>query len=214
MQSENVVNCYDVVAGAYAAELFDELSKKPLDRLLLKQFAAENKDRGKMIDLGCGPGQTTRFLADNGVNNIIGTDLSAGMINKAKELSPGLQFQTADMLDLDFPDESFASAVAFYAIVHFKMEQLAIAFGEIYRVLQPGGQFLLSFHIGDDIIHRDEFFGEQVDIDFYFFQTMAVISLLKECGFGVIDAIERYPYEGAEHPSKRAYIWVQKLTDD
>src|ERR1700731_1539900 len=114
MQSENIVTCYDATAAAYAAELFDELSKKPLDRLLLKQFAADNKHKGKMIDLGCGPGQTTRFLADNGVKDIIGTDLSQGMIAKARELSPNLQFRTADMLNLDFPDKSFASAVAFY----------------------------------------------------------------------------------------------------
>ena len=81
-----------------------------------------------MIDLGCGPGQTTRFLADNGVTDIIGTDLSSGMIAKARELSSDLQFKTADMLKLDFTDDSFASAVAFYAIVHFSIEQLAIAF--------------------------------------------------------------------------------------
>ena len=210
MQSKKIVKCYDATAAAYAAELFDELSKKPLDRLLLTQFAAENKGKGKIIDLGCGPGQTTRFLADNGVKDIIGTDLSQGMIAKARELSPDLEFQTADMLDLDFPDKHFASAVAFYAIVHFTIEELAIAFGEIYRVLQAGGQFLLSFHIGNDIIHRDEFFGEKVDIDFYFFQTTTVIGLLKEAGFSVMDAIERYPYEGAEHPSKRAYLWVRK----
>jgi SAM-dependent methyltransferase len=195
MQSENIVACYDATAAAYAAELFDELSKKPLDRL---------------FDLGCGPGQTTRFLADNGVKDIIGTDLSQGMIAKARELSPNLQFRTADMLNLDFPDESFASAVAFYAIVHFTMEELAIAFGEVYRVLQPGGEFLLSFHIGDDIIHRDEFFGEKVDIDFFFFRTEDILELLKKTGFKIFNAVERFPYEGLEHPSKRAYLWVAK----
>jgi ubiquinone/menaquinone biosynthesis C-methylase UbiE len=210
MDNSRIKKSYDVVADAYAAELFDELSHKPLDRLLLKQFSADNKGKGKMIDLGCGPGQTTRFLADNGAKDILGTDLSAGMIAKAKELSPHLQFQTADMLKLDFPDGSFASAVAFYAIVHFDMEQLAMALGEIHRILQPGGQFLFSFHIGDDIIHRDEFFGEKVDIDFYFFRTAEVIRLLKKTGFAIIDAIERYPYEGHEHPSKRAYLWVEK----
>jgi len=214
MSRENIINCYNTTAGAYAAALFNELAHKPLDRLLLKQFAEENKNKGKMIDLGCGPGQTTRFLADSGVKDIIGTDLSAGMIEKAKELSPDLQFQIADMLKLDFPDGSFASAVAFYAIVHFDAEQLNTAFHEVYRVLKPGGQFLLSFHIGDEIIHRDEFFGEQVDIDFYFFKTNAIVRLLKETGFGIIDAIERYPYEGAEHPSKRAYLWVEKRSGD
>ncbi len=133
------------------------------------------------------------------------------MISKAKELNPGLQFQTADMLKLDFPDQYFAAAVAFYAIVHFNDEQLKTAFAEINRVLAGGGQFLVSFHIGDEIFHRDEFFGVPVDIDFCFFRTEKIIELLKEANFKIIDAIERYPYENAEHPSKRAYLWVEKV---
>ena len=115
------------------------------------------------------------------------------------------------MLSLDFPDGHFAAAVAFYAIVHFNTDQLATAFAEIHRILQPSGQFLLSFHIGTELIHRDEFFGEQVDIDFSFFQTEPVIQLLKTTGFKILDAIERYPYEGVEYPSKRAYLWVEKV---
>jgi ubiquinone/menaquinone biosynthesis C-methylase UbiE len=211
MTQQNIIACYNATAEEYAANLFDELSKKPLDRLLLRQFAAENKAKGKMIDLACGPGQTTKFLAENGVENIIGTDLSPGMITKAKELNPALQFQTADMLKLDFPDQYFASAVAFYAIVHFNDNQLGTAFAEINRVLTVGGQFLLSFHIGDEIFHRDEFFGVAVDIDFCFFRTEKIIELLKGANFKIIDAIERYPYENVEHTSKRAYLWVEKV---
>jgi len=211
MKQQKIISCYNLTAQAYAANLFDELSKKPLDRLLLKQFAAENKGKGEMIDLGCGPGQTTKFLAENGVTDILGTDLSPGMISKAKELNPGLRFQTADMLKLDFPDRYFASAIAFYAIVHFDDAQLKTAFAEINRILINGGQFLLSFHIGDETFHRDELFGILVDIDFFFFQTDKIIELLKEAKFKVIDAIERYPYENAEHPSKRAYLWVEKF---
>jgi len=212
MNQQNVISCYNAAAGEYAANLFDELSKKPLDRLLLTQFAAENKGKGMMIDLGCGPGQTTRFLAENGMDNIIGTDLSPGMVSMATELNPGLQFQTADMLKLDFPGQSFASAIAFYAIVHFDDDQLKTAFAEINRVLIPGGQLLFSFHIGDEVFHRDEFFGVAVDIDFYFFKTEKIIELLKEAGFRIIDAVERYPYENVEHPTKRAYLRTEKIS--
>ena len=210
MESNKVIACYNSTAADYAANLFGELAEKPLDRLLLKQFAAENKDKGKMIDLGCGPGQTTRFLAENGVTDTLGTDISSGMISKAKELNPGLEFQTADILKLPFADQSFASAVAFYAIVHFTEEQLKIAFAEIHRVLIPKGQLLISFHIGEETIHRDELFGIAVDIVFYFFQTENIIELLTQAKFRIIDAIERYPYPNVEHPSKRAYLWVEK----
>jgi SAM-dependent methyltransferase len=210
MIHQNIKACYDAVAEAYAAELFDELSRKPLDRILLASFAAENKGKGTLIDLGCGPGQTTRFLADFGIQNILGTDLSAGMVAKAAMLNPDLKFRAADMLNLDFGDGRFGSVVAFYAIVHFNTEDLTKAFNEIYRVLISGGQFLFSFHIGEDLIHRNEFFGKKVDVDFYFFKTEDILELLKRTGFKVVTALERFPYEGIEYPSKRAYLWVEK----
>jgi len=210
MDQQKVIACYNATANEYAASLFDELSAKPLDRLLLKQFGAENAAKGRMIDLGCGPGQTTRFLWEHGVAEIIGTDIASGMIERARQLNPDIPFQTADMLNLDFAAGSFASAIAFYAIVHFNTAQLKTAFSEISRVLVNGGQLLLSFHIGDEIIHRDELFGINVDIDFCFFRTAEVLALLKEAGFRLIDAIERYPYENVEHQSKRAYLWVQR----
>jgi ubiquinone/menaquinone biosynthesis C-methylase UbiE len=210
MNKEQVIDCYNKTADKYAENLFDELSKKPFDRLILTQFATENKDRGRIIDLGCGPGQTTRFLFEHGVSDLIGTDISTGMIQKARVLNPGIQFEVADMLALSYPDDSFGSAVAFYAIVHFTEAELKKAFAGIYRVLKDGGQFLFSFHIGKEIIHRNDFFDIPVNIDFYFFETREILSMIQEAGFKIIDAVERYPYPDAEHPSKRAYIWVSK----
>lgn len=210
MKQQKIIDCYNKTAEKYAENLFDELSKKPLDRILLKQFAEENASKGKMIDLGCGPGQTTRFLFEQGVKDIIGTDISEAMISKASELSPQLQFKTADILKINYPDKFFKSALAFYAIVHFTNEQLKICFKEINRILSDDGQFLFSFHIGNEIIHRDELFDIPVDIDFIFFQTETILALVKEAKFKVLDVIERYPYENVEHPSKRAYIRVEK----
>ncbi len=62
MQKPNdIIECYDKTAKNYADKFIGELSKKHLDRILLNSFALENKDNGKLIDLGCGPGQTTNI---------------------------------------------------------------------------------------------------------------------------------------------------------
>lgn len=186
----------------------DELSHKHLDRILLKQFAEENKN-GNCIDFGCGPGQTTKCLFDCGMKDITGTDISPGIIAKAKELNPHINFEVADMLNLQYEDNTFSSAIAFYAIVHFTNDELKKAFQEIKRVLKKDGEFLLSFHIGSEIKHVDNFLDKNVSLDFYFFETEKIVALLEETGFTVIDAIERFPYKDAEYPSKRAYIWVK-----
>lgn len=206
----NITDCYNKTANRYADNYFHELEHKHLDQILLQAFAKGNRDKGKMIDLGCGPGQTTRFLREAGVAHLLGTDLSPQMVAVAGQLNPGIPFETADMLALHYDSNSFGAAVAFYAIVHFTEEQVRTAFAEVYRILKPGGQFLFSFHTGTGIVHMDEFLGEAVDIDFHFFETDRILDALKSTGFAVIDCIERRPYKETEYPSIRAYIQVQK----
>lgn len=206
---DNIIECYDKTAKKYADKFFDELSKKHFDRILLKSFALENLENGKLIDLGCGPGQTTKYLFNCGMTDIIGIDISIEMINVSKRINPQIPFETADILSLKYADNYFGSATAFYSIVHFNYHQIIKAFREIKRLLKNNGQFLFSFHIGNNIIHLDTFLDQPVNIDFYFFKTDKIINLLTETGFEIIDVIERQPYFGVEHQSKRAYIWTR-----
>ena len=211
MQSkEKIIKCYNQVADDYAAERSDELSKKHFDRLLLKEFASVNNDKGPFADFGCGPGQTTKFLYDNGVKNIIGIDISPAMIDAARRLFPEIKFETGDLLNISYESNYFGSALAFYAIVHFNYDQIKTAFSEVNRVLKKGGQFLFSFHVGDETVHFDKAHDKVIDIDLYFFQTDKIIELLHDTGFKIIDALERYPYKDVEYPSKRGYIWTEK----
>ncbi len=209
-EQQHIIDCYNKTAKNYADQFIHELTHKHFDRILLTAFAAENNNTGKWIDLGCGPGQTTAYLSGCGVKEIIGTDLSPVMIEIAKKINPQLRFEPADMLNLQYADHTFAAAVAFYAIVHFKEDQLVKAFQEIRRVLMKDGQFLFSFHVGDQVVHLDQFLEQQVNIDFYFFDTLRIINLLKENGLEIIDVAERQPYKDIEYASKRAYIWVKR----
>lgn len=210
MLQQNIIDCYNKTAKNYADKFFDELDHKHLDRILLKSFIDKNINGGKLIDLGCGPGQTTKFIADQELTDIIGIDISEEMINVAESLNPHLHFETGDILHLAYHDQTFGSAVAFYSIVHFDHEQIRIAFKEIKRVLKDDGQFLFSFHVGEDVVHMDEFLEHKVNIDFYFFDTKKIAELLAESGFTIVDIIERQPYKDVEYPSKRAYVWVKK----
>lgn len=206
---QKVFHCYNKTAAQYADKFYHELDHKHMDRILLKAFAAENKGKGKMIDIGCGPGQTTVFLSNSGVSDLLGTDLSPAMIAEAKKLNPQLSFEVADMLKLPYADNSFGSVVAFYAIVHFDELKLLAALKEMNRVLIVKGQLLFSFHTGDKEVHLDEFLGEKVSIDFRFFETREVMALVDKARFSVIDIIERQPY-AEEHPTVRAYVWVER----
>jgi ubiquinone/menaquinone biosynthesis C-methylase UbiE len=210
MTQQDLISGYNKTAALYADHYFGELSKKPQDREILTAFAGNHKDNGRVLDLGCGPGQTTRFLHDHGVHHILGTDIAPGMIEKARALNPNIEFETADMLCLGYADESFAAALAFYAIVHFSKAELEKSFAEVFRVLKKGGEFLFSFHIGTETIHRNELFDIPVNLDFHFFETKSILAMAQQAGFHSVQVIEREPYPEVEFPSRRAYITVKK----
>jgi len=200
---------YSRVAGEYAARIYDELAHKPLDRSLLDRFADRVRGVGPACDLGCGPGQVARYLHERGVE-VLGVDLSPGMVAQAQRLNPGIAFQTGNMLALDVPDASWAGIAAFYSIIHIPRGDLLRALRELHRVLRPGGVLLLAFHIGQEAVHLDEWWGEPVSLDFFFFQPDEIADHLRNAGFVVEEQIERAPYPDVEHQSRRAYILARK----
>jgi hypothetical protein len=54
------------------------------------------------------------------------------------------------MRNLDLPSTALAGLVAFYAIVHFELNELSSISRELRRVLVPGGLALVSFHAAVD----------------------------------------------------------------
>lgn len=102
--------------------------------------------------------------------------------------------------------------MAFYAIVHFSQDQLQKAFREIFRVLQPGGKFLFTYHTGEEAIHLSEFLGKVVEIDFMFFKTEFIFINIEDTGFADIEIIERDPYPEVGYQSRRAYVFAKKPT--
>jgi SAM-dependent methyltransferase len=204
-----VQTTYDALAGEYAVHLAGELAAKPLDRTLLDRFAEHVRGVGPACDLGCGPGHVARYLSDQGVD-ICGIDLSPAMLEQARRLHPGIAFRQGDMLALDVEEAAFAGVVAFYAIVHLSPEALPAAFREIRRVLRPGGTALLAFHVGEGVVQPGELWGIPVALDWVFFQSDAVVHSLTAAGLAVTEVIERAPYEGAEHPSRRAYVFAAR----
>ena len=209
--SQNVQTGYDKVAAEYAQQFIDELDHKPLDRQLLKRFAQSMQDStGPICDIGCGPGETTRYLRDQGVENIFGIDLSAGMVTQARQFNPDIKFHQGDMAALETDDDSWAGIVAFYSIIHIPREDVVAVLREFKRVLKPGGLLFFTFHIGQNAIFVDNWWEKEVAINFFFFETDEMKNYLETAGFEIEDLIIRYPYKDVEHQSQRAYIFARK----
>jgi ubiquinone/menaquinone biosynthesis C-methylase UbiE len=160
--------------------------------------------------MGCGPGHVARYLSERQAK-VFGMDISPGMIEQARRLNPTIKFQQGDMLRLDIEDEAWGAIVAFYSIINIPRDEVVTALREMNRVLRSGGLLLLAFHMGQETVHMEEWWGEVVSVDFNFFQPDEMEGYLKEAGFAVDELIERAPYEGVEYASRRAYIFARKV---
>ncbi|HEX3053959.1 MAG TPA: class I SAM-dependent methyltransferase [Aggregatilineaceae bacterium] len=201
---------YSDMADEYARKFMDELDHKPLDRELLSRFAARVAGKGPVCDMGCGPGQIARYLRDCGVNDILGMDIAPGMIEQARKLNPDIVFRVGDMRAIEEQDNAWAGISAFYSIIHIPREEVADVLREWWRVLKPGGWVLLTIHLGDNVLHLDQWGETAVSLDYFFFQTQEMERYLKEAGFIIDEAIERDPYPEVEYQGRRAYIFARK----
>jgi SAM-dependent methyltransferase len=201
---DGVRRSYDAVAREYAASFADELDGKPLDRALLACLIEQAVPGAPVADLGCGPGHVTSWLAGHGAA-AVGVDLSAGMVAVAREAHPEAEFRQGDFLALPAADGEFGAIVAFYSLIHLAPGELTPALREICRVLAPGGPVLVSFHVGSDVVHRDEWLGHAVDVDFRFLELADVAAAMETAGLTVQMRLERAAYPG-EVATTRGYL--------
>ncbi len=154
---------YDAVAQDYTAAFADDLGRLPVERLMLDTALATRPEVAGVVavDLGCGPGSVTAYLAANDARPI-GLDLSAGMLKEARARAPGVALVRADMRHLPLPSGRIGLAVAFFSIQHLPRAELPVALGEVRRILVPGGVFLLATHLGAGDVYHDVFLGHHV----------------------------------------------------
>ena len=111
-------------------------------------------DGARVLDLGCGAGRVAIPLAEMGLN-VVGIDVSAGMVAAAREqarfasdVAGSLSFDVGDATALSFPDESFDSVLFCYNGIELVpgMQGKRQVLEEAYRVLRPGGRFVICVH--------------------------------------------------------------------
>jgi SAM-dependent methyltransferase len=205
----NTQSSYDQVASEYAERYKDEMDDKPFDRDCLDRLARQAGKLGPICDMGCGPGQVARYLHRQGVA-ALGVDLSPKMVAEAQRLNPDIPFHQGDMLALPDADHSWGGIAAFYCIIHIPRPQVVDALRELKRVLRPAGGLLITFHIGDEIEHMDEWWEKPVNLDFAFYRPQEMEGWLNEAGFELEETLVREPNPEVEVATRRAYLFARK----
>ena len=101
---------------------------------------------GKILDLGCGAGRHTKFLAENGFM-AYGCDYSPNGIKASQELlaSKNLKanFEIASVDALPYENDFFDGLICFGVLYYNDKESIQKAANEIFRVLKKGAKALI-----------------------------------------------------------------------
>lgn len=101
----------------------------------------------KFLDLGCGLGRHSLYMAENGFD-VTAFDLSEYGLNNLKELSKAknLQINTVcgNMLELPFKDDTFDAIMSYQVIYHTDTNNFIKALNEVKRVLKKNGEFFVT----------------------------------------------------------------------
>lgn len=134
---DNVAWLYDIFAGGI---------NRKANRALCAAVGELISPADDVLECACGTGLLTTVIAPR-CKRLTATDFSAAMLRRAKKKCAkfgNVQLAQADILHLDYPDESFDAVVA-ANVIHLLDEPLQ-ALRELDRVCRPGGRdFFASF---------------------------------------------------------------------
>jgi SAM-dependent methyltransferase len=122
------------------------------NRVLRRACGVRRHDH--VLDVGCGAGQTTREAARTATaGSALGVDLSASMVDRARELARAegllnVTFQRADAQVHRFPPEQFELAISRFGTMFF--DDPVAAFANIGPALRPAGRLVMMVWQGHE----------------------------------------------------------------
>lgn len=97
-----------------------------------------------VVDLGCGYGWFCRYARSQGAANVLGLDVSAKMLNRAKEMTANdnIIYRQEDLEHTKLPHQMYHLAYSSLALHYIKA--LPALLTSVYDALLPGGSFIFS----------------------------------------------------------------------
>lgn len=146
-KKEQVEKMFDTISEGYddlnkVISLGSDMKwKKKIVKLI------EGKNPSSILDVATGTGDLAIMLSGSSATEIIGVDISEGMLSvgrkkvEARGLSDKIILQQADSENLPFEDNRFDVITVAYGIRNF--EHLEKGLSEMYRVLKPNGTMVI-----------------------------------------------------------------------
>ena len=141
---KSIAKSYDRVAREYVTKHgYGEQLSLPA----LKKFLSLLPDGADVLDVGCGGGQDSKFLAVSGCA-VLGIDFSTEMIKLAKKYAPEVDFKVADVMKLSAV-KKFDGIWCCRVFHHVSFKEQENFLDKLYALLTKGGILYITAVVSD-----------------------------------------------------------------
>lgn len=108
------------------------------------------KPNAKLLEIGCGPGNITRYLLSRRPDfNIFGIDIAPNMIELARKNNPAAEFAVMDSREISRLTEKFDGLIAGFCLPYLSQAESIELISTAAALLHENGLIYLSFVEGD-----------------------------------------------------------------
>lgn len=172
------------------------------------------KSNASILEIGCGPGNITRYLLrQNPQFKITATDIAENMLALAKKHNPSANFLLLDCRKLSTLNEKYDAIVSGFTLPYLSEADAITLFKDCQELLNSGGIFYLSFIPGD--YNKSGYMqGSTGDrVYFYYHESEKIKAQLNTCSFNVLHEFEKQYQKADGTTETHVVIICEKIVD-
>jgi len=152
------------------------------------------KNDSAILDIGCGPGNITKYLLDNRPElNVLGIDIADKMLQLAKENNPSANFKLMDCNNIHNIKTSFDGIMCGFCLPYLSKEEVSVFIRSSYQLLNANG--ILYISTMEDSYENSKYIGpssgENEAIYTYYYSEGYLKNVLLENGFKISKIVHK-----------------------
>jgi 2-polyprenyl-3-methyl-5-hydroxy-6-metoxy-1,4-benzoquinol methylase len=164
-----------------------------------------------ILDIGCGPGNITKYLLDNRPGfRIEGIDNSPNMIELAKANNPTASFKVMDCREIDKLQNKFDGIICGFCFPYLSEFDSSKLVKDCGNLLKEKGVLYISFVEGEYIKSGFQIASSGDRTYFYFHTLDSLTKGLKDNSFQIIKILEKNYKKNAETEEIHTIILARK----
>jgi len=187
-KNDQMIQSWNKVAGAYKEKFMDlQIYNETYDSLISHLGPSQNR----VLELGCGPGNVTRYLKNNCENLVItATDVSSNMIDLASNSNIDADFIQLDCREISSLTGKFDLIVLGFLVPYLSYDEIVTLSNDCNELLNNDGVFYLSF-VSDQYGTSGIKMGSAGDeMNFYYHDETEILSLFSSMGYQLIERFD------------------------